>query len=377
MIAEDFETYERDALAPGFWAVAVHRVGERADRGSGLQQLSLGAAHRLASTAVDWVWGIHLPRTTRLGRRVRIWHFGSLLLNARSIGNDVHFRHDTTLGPVRSEDRHRPEALPVIEDKVEIGSGACVVGGVTCRPRRARRRECRRARAGASGRDRVRRAGTDHRMNAVTKAPQPNAALQGGDYDTNPTDVSLLELLREDFETYERDPLAPGFWAVAWHRLGNWRMSRPKWLRAPLTAVYRAGHHGIIALWGIDLPYNVKIGRRFRLGHHGCLMLGAREFGDDVTIQHSGHDWPAPAWEQCVSDDWQRRRDRRGRVHRGRRDGRRWLLHRAEHGDRVEPEAGGDGDWDSAEDGGFEGDRGEGQGDREEGLRADSDPRRS
>lgn len=124
-------------------------------------------------------------------------------------------------------------------------------------------------------------------MNALTKAPEPTAALQGGDYDTNPKDISLVELLREDFETYERDPLAPGFWAVAWHRLGNWRMSRPKWLRAPLTAVYRAGHHGIIALWGIDLPYNVKIGRRFRLGHHGCLMLGAREFGDDVTIQHS------------------------------------------------------------------------------------------
>jgi serine O-acetyltransferase len=131
LLAEDFETYERSLLAPGFWAVAVHRVGERADQASGLQQASLGAAHRLASTAVDWVWGIHLPRSTRLGRRVRIWHFGSLLLNARSIGNDVHFRHDTTLGPVRSEDRHRPEALPVIEDNVEIGSGACVVGGVT------------------------------------------------------------------------------------------------------------------------------------------------------------------------------------------------------------------------------------------------------
>ena len=43
----------------------------------------------------------------------------------------------------------------------------------------------------------------------------------------------------------------------------------------------------MIALWGIDLPYNVKIGRRFRFGHHGCLLLGAREFGDDVIIQHS------------------------------------------------------------------------------------------
>jgi serine O-acetyltransferase len=131
LLAEDFATYEHDALAPGFWAVAVLRVGARANRASGAQRRALGFVHRLASTAVDWVWGIHVPRATRLGRRVRIWHFGSLLLNARSIGNDVHFRHDTTLGPVRSHDRNRPEALPVIEDHVEIGSGACVVGGVT------------------------------------------------------------------------------------------------------------------------------------------------------------------------------------------------------------------------------------------------------
>jgi serine O-acetyltransferase len=112
-------------------------------------------------------------------------------------------------------------------------------------------------------------------------------ALRGGDRDMNPTGIGLLELLREDFATYERDPLAPGFWAVAWHRIGNWRMRQPKWLRAPLTVVYRAGHHGLIALWGIDLPYNVKIGRRLRIGHHGCVLLGAREIGDDVVIQHA------------------------------------------------------------------------------------------
>jgi serine O-acetyltransferase len=131
LLAEDFATYEYSWLEPGLWAVVVHRVGARANRSAGLRRRSLLAAHRLASTAVDWVWGIHLPRTLHLGRRVRIWHFGSLVLNARSIGNDVHFRHDTTLGPVRSADRNRPEALPVIEDRVEIGSGACIVGGIT------------------------------------------------------------------------------------------------------------------------------------------------------------------------------------------------------------------------------------------------------
>ncbi len=82
-------------------------------------------------TAVDWIWGINLPRTTRLGRRVRIWHNGSIFLNARSIGNDVQIRHDTTMGSVRIKESAQSEQLPVIEDGADIGSGACVLGGIT------------------------------------------------------------------------------------------------------------------------------------------------------------------------------------------------------------------------------------------------------
>jgi serine O-acetyltransferase len=109
-----------------------------------------------------------------------------------------------------------------------------------------------------------------------------------GDVNGNPRDIGPLALLAEDFRTYDRDPLAAGFWAVTVHRMGNLRMAiKPKWLRAPATVAYRAAYRGVIALWGIDLPYNMKIGRRFRLGHHGCVHIGAREIGDDVTIQHS------------------------------------------------------------------------------------------
>jgi serine O-acetyltransferase len=125
-------------------------------------------------------------------------------------------------------------------------------------------------------------------MTAAARAPSPDAPLPAGDVNGNPRDMGPLALLAEDFRTYDRDPLAAGFWAVSVHRLGNWRMSiKPKWLRVPATVAYRAAYRGVIALWGIDLPYNMKIGRRFRLGHHGCVHIGAREIGDDVTIQHS------------------------------------------------------------------------------------------
>jgi serine O-acetyltransferase len=113
-------------------------------------------------------------------------------------------------------------------------------------------------------------------------------ALLRGDCNQNPRGIGLLALLREDLRTHDDDLLAPGFWALCLHRLGNARMSvKPSPLRAPLSLAYQAGFHGIIALWGIDLPYNIRVGRRLRIEHHGCLMVGARELGDDVIIRHS------------------------------------------------------------------------------------------
>ena len=132
LIAEDFATHDRKLTEPGFWAVALHRLGARIDAlEPPLARRPLELSHRIASTAFDWIWGIKVPRTTHLGRRVRVWHNGSILLDARSIGNDVQIRHDTTFGPARAGDGASPEARPVIEDGADIGSGACVLGPVT------------------------------------------------------------------------------------------------------------------------------------------------------------------------------------------------------------------------------------------------------
>jgi serine O-acetyltransferase len=112
--------------------------------------------------------------------------------------------------------------------------------------------------------------------------------LADGSTNENPSDVGFLELLHEDFRTHGSRLRAPGFWALAVHRFGNLRMgirSRP--LRAPASVLYRAAHFAVLALWGIDLPYNAKLGRRLRIDHHGCLMLGAKIVGDDVCIRHT------------------------------------------------------------------------------------------
>ena len=112
--------------------------------------------------------------------------------------------------------------------------------------------------------------------------------LPPGDVNANPPGIGFAALLSEDLATHGGDVLSPGFWALAVHRFGNWRMDvRSKLVRGSLSALYRAAHIGVVALWGIDLPYNAKIGRRFRIGHHGAVFIGSREIGDDVTIRHS------------------------------------------------------------------------------------------
>ncbi len=112
-------------------------------------------------------------------------------------------------------------------------------------------------------------------------------SLPRGDHNQNP-DIGLIELLKEDFRTHGRNLLEPGFWAVATHRFGNWRMGiKPKLLRAPLSIAYKATHTAINWLWGIDLGYTVKLGRRVRLWHHGGMVLTARSIGNDVIIRHN------------------------------------------------------------------------------------------
>lgn len=112
--------------------------------------------------------------------------------------------------------------------------------------------------------------------------------MRDGDVNENPKGISFWALVAEDLRTHDRDLTRAGFWALLVHRLGNQRMSvKSKLLRGPLTVLYFSAYRAVIALWGIDLSYNIKIGRRFCLKHHGCIHIGAWEIGDDVVIRNS------------------------------------------------------------------------------------------
>lgn len=129
LLREDLRTHDGDILEQGFWAVAVHRFGNwRMSIRPKLVRLPFSVLHKIAYKMVEWTCGISLPYTVRLGRRVRIWHHSGIILSARSIGDDVQIRQNTTMGVLRTE--HNFE-LPVIEDRVDIGVGAVILGGIT------------------------------------------------------------------------------------------------------------------------------------------------------------------------------------------------------------------------------------------------------
>jgi serine O-acetyltransferase len=117
---------------------------------------------------------------------------------------------------------------------------------------------------------------------------RPQSDVDLGRFNLNPPGIGFWRLIREDYATHGRDFFAQGFWAIAVHRFGNWRMGiRSGLLRAPFTLVYRMLAKCVQWFGGIDLMYTVKVGRRVRIWHHGGMTLEALEIGDDVHIRQN------------------------------------------------------------------------------------------
>src|SRR5690348_9914319 len=99
LLREDRQTHDGNLLEPGFLAIAVHRLGNwRMGIRPKILRAPVTLVYRSSFTLINWCWGIDLGYTVKLGRRVRIWHHGGMVLTARSIGDDVVIRHNTTMG---------------------------------------------------------------------------------------------------------------------------------------------------------------------------------------------------------------------------------------------------------------------------------------
>lgn len=97
----------------------------------------------------------------------------------------------------------------------------------------------------------------------------------------------LIDQIVEDWEAHGRDLTRPGFQALAVHRFGAWRMGiGSRALRAPLSVFYRALYRSVRNLYGIELPYTVRVGRRVVIEHQsGIVVHGNAQIGDDCVIR--------------------------------------------------------------------------------------------
>jgi serine O-acetyltransferase len=99
--------------------------------------------------------------------------------------------------------------------------------------------------------------------------------------------IGLFAQIKEDWIANGRDWTRPGFRAIAAHRFGNWRMRiRSKIFRAPFSVLYRMMYRRARNVYGIELPYTVKLGRRVVIEHQGSIVIhGNTEIGEECIIR--------------------------------------------------------------------------------------------
>jgi len=106
-------------------------------------------------------------------------------------------------------------------------------------------------------------------------------------YEINHLKIAMFKNIREDWQTYERDITRQGLWVMVVYRFGRWRYTiNHRWMRGPFSFLYRLFYLLVQILTGIELPCEVKLGRRFRIDHFGGIVVsGDVTFGDDVIIR--------------------------------------------------------------------------------------------
>jgi serine O-acetyltransferase len=128
-IREDYAAHGRDWTKPGFRAVAVHRLGVwRMNVKPKILRAPLSILYRMCFRHIRNHYGIELPYSVTLGRRVIIEHQGAIVIHGHSvIGDDCVIRQGVTLGNRRLD---APLDAPTLGNRVNVGAGAKILGKV-------------------------------------------------------------------------------------------------------------------------------------------------------------------------------------------------------------------------------------------------------
>jgi serine O-acetyltransferase len=127
LIREDYVASGGAALSAGFHAVATYRFGQWAATRPQPGRAILLLVYRIVHVFVRNLYGIELPLSAEIGRRLHVAHQGGIVLNPRvRLGDDCLVRQNTTIGVGGPGGE-----APTVGDRVQIGAGAVLVGGIT------------------------------------------------------------------------------------------------------------------------------------------------------------------------------------------------------------------------------------------------------
>jgi serine O-acetyltransferase len=109
------------------WAICTYRYGRRVlNRKRGILRSIQLKLYWLIFRIVETATGISLPVEARIGPGLRIYHFGNIFIHSGTvIGRNCTLRQGVTIG-----NRVADGPPPVIEDDVEFGAYAQVLGNV-------------------------------------------------------------------------------------------------------------------------------------------------------------------------------------------------------------------------------------------------------
>src|SRR5947209_3358580 len=109
------------------WALWVYRFGRRNDRRqSGPIRWLANRFYWLAFRFIETLTGVSIPKTASVGPGLRIYHFGNIFVHKdATLGANCTLRQGVTIG-----NRQDDGPVPVLEDDVELGAYAQILGGV-------------------------------------------------------------------------------------------------------------------------------------------------------------------------------------------------------------------------------------------------------
>lgn len=127
-LREDWRTHDRQLSRQGLWAMAVYRFGRwRYQIHWRWLRFPFSALYKALRLCSEILTGIELPSEATIGHRLRIEHFGGIIISGDAVfGDDCILRNGVTVGLRHAGQR----GSPVIGNRVDIGAGAKILGPI-------------------------------------------------------------------------------------------------------------------------------------------------------------------------------------------------------------------------------------------------------